>query len=59
MQIVLRANSNDPGGFKASFDAQLAKLGGKVTLVSEEGPYRVDSSDSYYFEMRRVYELKL
>lgn len=57
MQMVLRAKSTDDGGIKGSFENQLAKLGTEAELIDEEGPYRVDSSDDWFFEVRRTYEV--
>lgn len=60
MQVVLSAKSNEEGGIKGSFENQLAKLGvdgAGAELLAEEGPYRVDSSNEWYFEIRRTYEV--
>lgn len=59
MKVVLRANSSEEGGIKASFDSQLQALGGDAEFIEEEGPYRVDSSDTWYFEMTRTYEVTI
>lgn len=59
MQLVLKAKSNDEGGITASFEEQLQKLGGEAELVDEKGPYRVDSSNEWYFEVERTYEVTL
>ena len=57
--IVLRAKSSDEGGLLASFEAQLAKLGGTATLISEVAPIRVETGDDYYFEAQRTYHVVL
>lgn len=57
--IELIANSNDEGGFLASFTRQLAELGGIAELVSETMPHRVDLGESSYFEARRTYNISI
>lgn len=59
MQIVLRAKSTDEGGIKGSFEKQLSELGGETEVVEEVDPYRVDTSDGWYFEAVRTYDVKL
>jgi hypothetical protein len=60
MKIVLRARSNDPGGLSKSFENQLKELNAKKSeLLSETDPYRVDSSDAFYFEARREYDVQI
>lgn len=57
--ITLTAKTTDEGGLKASFEKQLAELGGTATLIDEVDPYRVESSDSFYFQAERKYHIVL
>lgn len=56
-EIELTAKTTDDGGFVGSFTRQLAELGGEATLLSERAPYRVETSDGFYFEARRTYRI--
>ena len=60
-EIELVAKTTDPGGIVASFAGQLAAFGDTAEFeqISQEGPYRVDSSNGYWFEVRRTYKFTL
>jgi len=56
--IDLVAKTSDEGGITASFDAQLAELGGTATIVTQVNPYRVDlGGGKFYFEAKRTYHI--
>ena len=58
-EITLTAKTTDEGGLKKSFEDQLAELGGTATLVSQVPPYRVETSDGFFFEAQRTYNIVL
>jgi hypothetical protein len=58
-EITLTAKTTDDGGLKTSFERQLLELGGNAELISEVAPYRVDSSDGFYFQAERKYKITL
>ncbi len=58
-EIEITARTSDEGGIKGSIERQLAEFGGEATLLKQEGPYRVDSSGTYWFEVRQTYTITL
>jgi hypothetical protein len=58
-EITLTAKSTDEGGILASFNRQLAELGGENTLLDETKPFRVNGSQESWFEASRTYRIVL
>ncbi len=58
-EITLIAKTTDEGGLLGSFESQLAQLGGTAELLEEVDPYRVDSSNTHYFQAERRYKITL
>lgn len=58
-EIELVARTTDQGGIAGSFVDQLSQFGEntEVELLNQVGPYRVDSSNTYWFEVRRTYRI--
>lgn len=57
--VTLTAKTSDEGGIKESFESQLKTFGGEATLIDTTDAYRVDSSDGFYFEVQRTYNIAL
>ncbi len=59
--IDLTATTRDEGGILASFARQLDEFGpdARAELIGEMPPFRVDTSDGFFFEARRTYRVTL